>query len=222
MREEVEARLADTKEELEAMTAALADAERRIDDVYEQRLSGILEAQESARKEREQAAQELRRARAEVDEERERREVVERQLNALIGSGRTPEWRDRVQPPAAAPLRMPEPEQQSRRAPPEQRRGLKGGPTEQRTPVFHQPPPSKSSSRLSLPKLGRGRNRQKAPGARYTCAVTGIEAPSGSEWELRRHGWIVSGDNALSPEAQADGWQYPDGAALPLRKLPER
>ena len=67
MREEAEARLAETKEELEAKTAALADAERRIDDVYEQRLSGILEAQESARKEREQAAQELREARAERD-----------------------------------------------------------------------------------------------------------------------------------------------------------
>lgn len=271
MREEAEARLAETKEELEAKTAALADAERRIDDVYEQRLSGILEAQESARKEREQAAQELHEARAERDrleaettdlarrreaeraeaqskadealalleavraegdQERERRAAIERRLNALIAGGKAEEREDRVEPPAVAPVRMPEPERPPRREPPlgedppapapEHQGGSNGDAAEQRAPVFHQPPPSKSSSRLSLPKLGRGRKREKAPSARYTCAVTGIEAPSDSEWELRRHGWIVSGDNALSPEAQADGWQYPEGAALPFRKLSER
>ena len=174
----------------------------------------------------------LEAARAEADQERERRAAIERRLNAPIARGEAEAAEDRAEPPAVAPLRKPEPERPPRREPPlarthqRPRRSIRadrtGTPRSSGCRLFHQPPPSKSSSRLSLPKLGRGRKREKAPSARYTCAVTGIEAPSDSEWELRRDGWIVSGDNALSPEAQADGWQYPEGAALPFRKLSER
>ena len=85
-----------------------------------------------------------------------------------------PRWPPRREPPLGEDPPAPAPEHQG---------GSNGDAAEQRAPVFHQPPPSKSSSRLSLPKLGRGRKREKAPSARYTCAVTGIEAPSDSEWE---------------------------------------
>ena len=264
-REKAEALAADATEQLATKTAELADAERRVDTAFEERLNGILEVQESARKEREEAARELREVRAERDrlemeatkeaarqdakraeaqrtaddalalleavraegeQERERRAAIERRLNSLIAGGK-PEALDRPEPESdvreqpselAAPhRRAPGPDPQPR----EETRHDAGDFTEERAPAFHQPPPPKRPSR-SLPKIGRRRRRRKGGGAHYTCAVTGVQAPTTSEWELRRQGWVVSGQNALSPDAQADGWQFPDGAALPFRKLSER
>ncbi len=264
-RERAEALAADASEQLATKTAELADAERRVDTAFEERLNGILEVQESARKEREEAARELREVRAERDrlemeatkdaarqdakraeaqrtaddalalleavraegeQERERRAAIERRLNALIAGGK-PESLDRLEPeskvgerppePAARPARAPRPDPQ----PGEEPRHATGDLTDERAPAFHEPPPMAKPSR-SLPRIGRGRRRRKGGGARHTCAVTGVQAPTNSEWELRRQGWVVSGQNALSPEAQADGWQFPDGAAMPFRKLSER
>jgi hypothetical protein len=65
----------------------------------------------------------------------------------------------------------------------------------------------------------RGRPFIDRPGK---CAVCSTEAEFDGEAELVASGWIVRDQAAVCPTCQADGWQFPDGAALPFRQGAEQ
>ena len=49
------------------------------------------------------------------------------------------------------------------------------------------------------------------------CAVCDRTFMAGDELELEQSGWSVNGDVGLCPDCQADEWQLPAGARLPVR-----
>ena len=49
------------------------------------------------------------------------------------------------------------------------------------------------------------------------CAVCDRTFMAGGELELEQSGWSVNGDVGLCPDCQADEWQLPAGARLPVR-----
>ena len=70
----------------------------------------------------------------------------------------------------------------------------------------------------------RARRRQKSRQAKGLfitvegfCSICRRSFAAGSEEELEASGWRVSHDVGLCPSCQADGWQLPDGARLPVR-----
>ena len=75
------------------------------------------------------------------------------------------------------------------------------------------------------PKLGRGgRRRQRSKQAKGPfltsaghCGVCHRTLLAGSEDELEASGWRVSGNAGVCPDCQAEGWQLPEGARVPVR-----
>jgi hypothetical protein len=67
-----------------------------------------------------------------------------------------------------------------------------------------------------------GRRKKRLEGLFVTaegrCAICQRGLKAGSESELARSGWRVSGDVGLCPDCQADRWQLPDGARIPFRR----
>ncbi len=51
-----------------------------------------------------------------------------------------------------------------------------------------------------------------------SCAICQRSFKAGSEHALASSGWKVSGDVGLCPNCQADRWQLPEGARLPVRQ----
>ena len=84
-----------------------------------------------------------------------------------------------------------------------------------------------SASRATPAEGKRGsflrRRRSKRPASTFitvegSCAICRRNYIAGSEEELARSGWRVSGDIGLCPDCQAKGWQLPEGARLPFRR----
>lgn len=84
-----------------------------------------------------------------------------------------------------------------------------------------QPEGEPPNSRHHAGLFGRWRARafRDEPGC---CAVCQRELQVDDEAELKASGWIVSGDSGVCPPCQEDGWQLPEGAAIPFRRTPGR
>jgi hypothetical protein len=51
-----------------------------------------------------------------------------------------------------------------------------------------------------------------------TCAVCGTTLKVERKESLKETGWVVGDGGGLCPDCQTAGWEWPDGAVLPLRR----
>jgi hypothetical protein len=109
----------------------------------------------------------------------------------------------------------------------------RGEPAERDEPEFSSAPAGREASRrpaaseLTDDESGKGslltrrRAKPKTKGMFITieghCAVCHRSFQAGSAEALASSGWRVSGDVGLCPDCQADRWELPDGARLPVR-----
>lgn len=62
------------------------------------------------------------------------------------------------------------------------------------------------------------RQRGSSVSVEGSCAICGRAFKAGSQEELSRSQWKVSGDVGLCPACQAERWQLPEGARVPFRR----
>lgn len=75
------------------------------------------------------------------------------------------------------------------------------------------PQPSRQHAGL----FGRWRARAFRDEPGY-CAVCNRELQVDDDAQLEVSGWVFSGDSGVCPSCQEDGWQLPEGAAIPFRR----
>ena len=264
-RAQAEATASKARQEAEGKARELAESERQFTDALERGVQAIIQLERKAQAERNRAEQEAGRqaerraaevwaaeqrvaeanlvledARAEAEQERQRRAALERRLQSIKAAqespaaqaqsasrnaqeptpgsepkpGREAQPAAELSPPPAPPAPAPsrdEAERESRPPDVEARR----------TPPFHEPPPRVKSSRFRRRRRRLARRRRGVSDS-ISCPVCGTEAATSSEWEQRRSDWIATDDNGVCPDCQADGWLFPAEAAIPFRRLSER